>query len=99
MIPNIVNAVISDVSPNAGDASLVLRYTTLATNAWFDAVAPFHPTAVGIYSRFPTRISEKSNRTVNIAILYASFHLLMNLHPYRASLWEKMLTDVGLDPK
>ena len=32
------------VSPFAGDASLVIRITTLMSNAFFDALAPYHPT-------------------------------------------------------
>ena len=36
------------VSPFAGDASLVIRITTLMSNAFFDALAPYHPT--GNYS-------------------------------------------------
>ena len=32
------------VSPFAGDASLVIRITTLMSTAFFDALAPYHPT-------------------------------------------------------
>lgn len=57
VVPLTIEITFQDVSANAGDASLVLRSATLLTNAWFDAVAPFHPTAVGVYSRFSTRIN------------------------------------------
>jgi hypothetical protein len=29
-------------------ATLVLRVTTVLTHAWFDAIAPYHPSAVGV---------------------------------------------------
>ena len=34
------------VSPFAGDAPLVIRITTLMSNAFFDALAPYHPTGI-----------------------------------------------------
>ena len=37
-------AVRAAISPFAGDASLVIRITTLMSNAFFDALAPYHPT-------------------------------------------------------
>jgi len=56
-----------------GDASLILRVTALLTNGWFDAIAPYHPTAVGVYSNLGRRPSAEhaTNRQRNIAILYA----------------------------
>lgn len=67
VIPNAV-AGIFDVSPTAGDASLVLRFTTMITNGWFDAIAPYHETAVGVYSDLGRRPqSENTNRNLNIA--------------------------------
>ena len=41
IIPAAVPAIFAAVKP--GDAPLVLRFTTLLTNAWFDATAPYHP--------------------------------------------------------
>ena len=38
--PAVAPVIFSDVSPSGSDASLVLRVTTLVTNAWFDASAP-----------------------------------------------------------
>src|SRR5262245_64676762 len=49
IIPRVIPAVLSSV--NASDATLILRFTTLITNAWLDAIAPYYPKAVGVYSR------------------------------------------------
>jgi hypothetical protein len=83
-----------------GDAPLILRITTLTTNAWFDAIAPYHPTAVGVSSRLGRRpaVERATNRQRNIAILYASYHMLRNLLPGYESEWRQMLTSTGLDP-
>ena len=87
------------VSATAGDASLVLRYGTLVTNAWYDATAPYHPTAVGVYSRLGRRpASESTNRNINIAVLYASYRLLSSFLPTYRQTWRDMLIGVGLDP-
>ena len=47
------------VSPFAGDASLVIRITTLMSNAFFDALAPYHPTGnfVDNYRKIEARTS------------------------------------------
>ena len=44
-------AVREAVSPFAGDASLVIRITALMANAFFDALAPYHPTGNTIYNK------------------------------------------------
>lgn len=98
IIPTVVPIIISDVSPNAGDPSLIFRITTLVTNGWFDAIAPYHPTAVGVYTRFPQRLADPSNRNRNTAIFHASYQVLNSLFPNRKSTWDQMLQDVGLDP-
>src|SRR5215204_2714562 len=54
IIPRVIPAILS-VSPTASDATLVLRITTLITNAWFDAIAPYDLRAVGVYSRLGRR--------------------------------------------
>ncbi|MCW8107160.1 vanadium-dependent haloperoxidase [Alteromonas ponticola] len=98
VIPTIIPVILQDVSPGAGDATLVLRNTILVTNAWFDAIAPYHPTAIGIYSQFDHRMTESTNREKNIAILYASYHVMLSLQPQRMQTWRAMLEDLGLDP-
>lgn len=99
VIPFAIPAIF-EVSPTAGDATLVLRVTTLITNSWFDAVAPYHPTAVGVYSNLGRRPANESedNRNLNIALLYASYHALNSLFPDRNDDWRAMLESAGLDP-
>ena len=46
VIPAVIPALVQTTTLN--DAPLVLRHTTLITNAWFDAIAPYHPTAVWV---------------------------------------------------
>jgi hypothetical protein len=99
VIPRLISG-IRGVSPGANDASIVIRIITLTNNAWFDAIAPYEPTAVGVYSRLGRRPPGESatNRNKNIAILYASYRVLNSLLPQNAADWNKMLTSVGLDP-
>ena len=97
IIPDVIPVIFTTVNPS--DATLVLRSTTVLTNAWFDAIAPYGETSVGVYSRLGRRSpEERTNTNRNIAILHASFHSLMSLYPEYADLWEKQLTSVGLDP-
>jgi hypothetical protein len=100
VIPTAAPVIFTDVSPTGGDATLVLRLTTMTTNAWFDATAPYHSTAVGVYTRLGRRPPSESvtNQNLNIALLYASYRVFMSLLPDREQLWRDMLTDVGLDP-
>ena len=100
IIPAVVPVVFSDVSPTGSDVTLVIRVTTLVTNAWFDASAPYHPTALGVYSRLGRRPASESatNRSINIACLYATYHVLNSLLPNRNADWRAILTSVGLDP-
>jgi hypothetical protein len=99
IIPRVIPAILS-ISPTASDATIVLRITTLITNAWFDAIAPYHPTQVGVYSNLGRRpASEAStNRKMNIAMLYASFQVLNSVLPKHKADWVAMLESVGLDP-
>lgn len=91
--------IFSDISPSGSDATVVLRATTLITNSWFDATAPYHPTAQGIYSRLGRRPEiERTTRNINIASLYASFRVLNSILPKRNSAWRAMLSAEGLDP-
>ncbi len=90
--------IFQDISPSGGDATLVLRTTTLITNAWFDATAPYHPTAVGVYTRLPRQAAPTDNEPLNIALLYASYRVLQSLLPAREALWRDMMTSAGLDP-
>jgi hypothetical protein len=88
------------VSSSGGDAPLVFRYTMLITNAWFDAVAPYHETAVGVYSDLGRRPAAESatNRNLNIAMMYASYRVLQSLAPAFSDNWDNMMLSTGLDP-
>lgn len=81
VIQTVAPVVFTEVSPSGGDATLVLRTTTLTTNAWFDATAPYAEPAVGVYSRIPHRpaIESATNANMNIALLYASYRVLNHL--------------------
>ena len=94
------DAVRAAVSPFASDASLVVRITTLMANAFFDAIAPYTPTAVGVYSKLGRRPPHESRtyRNKNIAVFYCSLRVLANAIPDQALRFEDMLTNVNLDP-
>ena len=55
VMEKVEEAVYASISPKANDATLVLRFTMLMANAFFDAIAPYTPTAVGIYSKLGRR--------------------------------------------
>lgn len=87
------------VSANYGDASLVFRYAILLTNAWYDATAAYHPTAVGVYSHLGRRPqNEATNRNINTAVFYASYRVLNSYMPSYKQTWRQLLLNVGLDP-
>ena len=94
IIDVVVPKLLSTVAP--GDAPLVLRTTTLITNSWFDAIAPYNPTVVGVYSDLGHLPGSDSER--NIALLYASHKVLKSLMPQFAEDWDGILTGFGLDP-
>ena len=98
IIPAVIPALFQTTAPN--DAPIILRHTTVITNAWFDAIAPYHPTAVGVYSRLGRRppVEAATNRPKNIAMLYASYRVLNSMMPRFAANWRAMLASVGLDP-
>jgi hypothetical protein len=98
IIPTVVPVIFASVAP--GDATLVLRTTTLITNAFFDAIAPYNATALGVYSRLPRRPATEgaTDRQRNIAVFYASLPVLNSLYPAERTRWEGMLRGVGLDP-
>jgi hypothetical protein len=99
IIPALAPIIFSDVSPSGSDATLVLRVTTLVTNSWFDASAPYHPTAVGVYSRLGRRPeAERTTRNINTACLFATYRVMNSLLPKRNAEWRTMLASVGLDP-
>jgi hypothetical protein len=98
VIPSVLPVIFANLQP--GCATGVLRFTTMLTNAWFDATAPYHPTAVGVYSRLGRRPASESetNADMNIAIMYASYNTLNSLAPQHAADWDNMMLGLGLDP-
>jgi hypothetical protein len=82
------------------DASIYIWITTLFQMSWFDALAPYHPTAVGIHSRIPRRPASESatNRNKNTAGLYASLRVLHGVFPERVPAMRAAFKALGLDP-
>ena len=98
LIPAIIDLTLKDVSPRASDPSLILRITTMTTLAWFDAIAPYHPTAVGIYTQHSHRLTESTNRNKNIALFYSGYHVARSYFPKRKKELDELMTKFGLNP-
>lgn len=97
IIPQVIPVLFSTVKP--GDATLILRTTTLLNHGWFDAIAPYAETSVGVSSRLDRRPpGERTDAHRNVAIFHATFHILSSLYPAHTATWRSMLTGVGLDP-
>ena len=98
IIPRLVPALIAEVSPTLGDVTLVNRVNSVTILAMMDALAPYHPTAVGAYTRLERQPeAERTHRNMNIASLHAAYHALTAMIPARASVWREMLDSAGLD--
>ena len=86
VIPRFLPISAQDVSPTFGDVTLIFRVGTVLATGLFDALAPYHPTAVGAYTRIERRPQEEwTLRNMNIATLYASYHAARGLFPHRES--------------
>jgi hypothetical protein len=87
-----------DVAPM--DVTLHMRITHMVSLAWFDACAPYHATAVGVYSRFARRPASESttNRTRNIAAVYGTFQIIKGVAPDRIPAFRTLITAIGLNP-
>lgn len=87
------------VSPDGSDLTVIVDTALLLEVPWFDAVAPYHPTAVGIFSNLGRRpASEATTRNRNIAVLYASYRSFLRLIPQFSDRWRAMMSSAGLDP-
>ena len=88
------------VSPGFNDVSLVFRYFGMLINVLYDTIAPYHPTAVGSYTRLGRRPAKETatNRNVNIAVMYAAYRSLLIMAPQEARNWRRLMSRVGLDP-
>ncbi|TGB13391.1 hypothetical protein E2651_09610 [Streptomyces sp. MZ04] len=82
------------------NVSVIIWIQDMLQAAWFDALAPYHPTAVGVFSRIERRPAEEgaTNRNKNIAALHASYQVIKPVYPDRADVMRQLLTMVGLDP-
>jgi hypothetical protein len=99
VIPTVVPTIVQNIG--AGDASLTLYTTSTTVASWFDAIAPYSATAVGVFSPgIPRRpLSEGlNNRNRNIALLHASLRTLSATHPKYVRTWRKMVQNAGLNP-
>ncbi len=82
------------------DVTILERVTHMATTSWFDAVAPYHPTAVGVYSRIGRRPAGESatNRNKNIAALHATNQVIRGVVREREPAFRQLMIAVGLNP-
>jgi hypothetical protein len=81
------------------DATVVMWASHIIQASWFDATAPYHPTAVGVYTRIPRRPPSEyaTNRTRNIAALYAMNQAINGVVPERTT-FKELLIALGLNP-
>ncbi|TGB13393.1 hypothetical protein E2651_09625 [Streptomyces sp. MZ04] len=83
------------------DATVLVYLTHLTMTAWFDALAPYHPTAVGVHSRIKRRPSSEAatNKNKNIAALYAGYQVMKATFTDQVPGYVKLFTSLGLDPE
>jgi hypothetical protein len=83
------------------DATVFLWTNRAAMLAAFDALAPYHPTAVGVYSKIPRRPARESatNRNLNIACIYAQLGIWKRLLPRNVGGLKQVMVALGLDPE
>ncbi|GAA4733328.1 vanadium-dependent haloperoxidase [Phytohabitans rumicis] len=82
------------------DVTIFLWFSQLTAVAWFDAVAPYHSTAVGICTRIRRRPSSESatNRNMNIALIHAQYQVVKGVVPEQQQVVRQMMTVLGLNP-
>ncbi|WBB61035.1 hypothetical protein O7599_00285 [Streptomyces sp. WMMC500] len=82
------------------DVTVFLWINRVVWFAAFDALAPYHETAVGVYSRIPRRPAGESatNRNMNIAALYAQHGVWTQILPQQVGRLRELMTGLGLDP-
>jgi len=80
-------------------ATLTVDHAVLIEMPWFDALAPYHPTAKGIFSDLGRRpVAEHTTRNKNIAVIYSAFTSLNAVLPEYKPRWLEMMEAAGLDP-
>jgi hypothetical protein len=82
------------------DASVYIWITSVFQLSWFDALAPYHPTAVGIYTKIPRRPAGESttNRNKNIAGIHAGYQVLKVVYPERAAIMRQGMIALKMNP-
>ncbi|MFD0319237.1 DUF6851 domain-containing protein [Streptomyces flavalbus] len=82
------------------DVTVFLWINRLTALAVFDALAPYHESAVGIYSRIPRRPSSESatNRNMNTAAVHATYQIWKRVLPTKMASTRAMMSAMGLDP-
>ena len=77
-----------------------MRITFAFTNGWFDAIAPFQSSAIGLHSNLRTgQTPAATQRNKNIAILFASIKIANSLIPTSKSTFlYNYLANAGIDP-
>ncbi|WP_234380158.1 DUF6851 domain-containing protein [Streptomyces sp. CMB-StM0423] len=82
------------------DATVLVYLTHLTMTAWFDALAPYHPTAVGRHTRIARRPASEShtNRNKNVAALHAANVVFASVFKERVAAFRQVMTTLGLDP-
>jgi hypothetical protein len=82
------------------DVTTFLWVNRVTAIAAFDAMAPYHETAVGIHSRIPRRPAGESatNRNMNIAGLYAGWRVWQGVFGETRPAVRQFMQAIGLDP-
>jgi hypothetical protein len=99
VFPALAQAQGATISADGSDVTFIVDHAMLLELAWFDAIAPYHAKAVGIFSNLGRRpSSENTNRNKNTAVIYSSYRILNKLIPEFSGEWRTMMSSVGLDP-
>lgn len=98
VIPYLGGWIHEEVTPYFADPSVAFRYVTLILNAGYDATAPYHPTATGVYSSIANRDPGTNDENINTAAMHAVYQLAMAFDPSKEARWNGMMTSIGLDP-
>jgi hypothetical protein len=82
------------------DVTVFLWTSRTAMIAVFDALAPYHESAVGIYSKIPRRPARESatNRNLNIAVIHAQLGIWKRMLPHDTAGIRQLMSALGLDP-
>jgi hypothetical protein len=97
IVPAVVPIIYGKLSP--GDAPNIFRIMTILTHGWYDCIAPYHVTAIGVSTNINRQAeTERTDRNRNTCILHASYTILTWLLPRERSVWRSMMQSLSLDP-